>query len=180
VSVRMEPTPPTPPTGPTGPHLQPCDRPSSCKPSSSCDRETTPRRLPEEPPCPRPGRTPLGVALFFDRREKEQRKTHRITDEEARKEAGRAAPVEQTKEKSPILTPDLHAILSLAEEDRIKRDLPAHTLRSFLINMQEQRHLPKAAHQNAAPQDHMEQDLHSHHGRSQGAPSSGHCQEGQQ
>jgi len=74
--------------------------------------------------------------------------------------------VKQNKEKSPILTPNLHGSLSLADEDRIKRDLSFHTLRSFLIHRQEQGHLPKAAHQNVAPQDHMEQDLHSHHGRS--------------
>jgi hypothetical protein len=77
------------------------------------------------------------VGQFFDRREKDQRKTHRIPEEEARREAARASAVEQKREKSPILTPDLYAIFSLADDDRIKRNLPAHTVRSLLIHLQE-------------------------------------------
>ena len=117
---------------------------------------------------------------YTDDRAKEIRKSKRLEDEEARRETARAAAVEQRREQSPILTPDLHAILNVADEDRKTRGLSAHTLSSFLTHMQQQGHLTQAAHQNEAPQDHMEQDLHSHPGRSQGAPASGHCQEGQQ
>jgi hypothetical protein len=88
-------------------------------------------------------------------------------------ETARAAVVEQKRERSPILTPDLHALFSTVDADRIKRGLSAHTMRSFLVHLQEQGHLPQTAHQKEAPRDHMDQDLHLHHGRSQGAPSSG-------
>ena len=61
------------------------------------------------------------MAHFSDGREKEHKKAQRHTEEDARKESARAAVVEQKREKSPILTPDLHAILSIADADRTKR-----------------------------------------------------------
>jgi hypothetical protein len=107
---------------------------------------------------------------YTDDRAKEHRKYKRLEEEEARRETARAAAVEQKREQSPILTPDLQGILHVADADRTPRGLSAHTLSSFLIHLQEQGHLSQAAHQNAAPQDQMEQDLHSHPDRSQGAP----------
>ncbi len=120
------------------------------------------------------------MAHFSDGREKEHRKVQRLTEENARGESAWAAAVEQKREKSPILTLDHHAILGIADAERPKRGISSHTLRSFLIHRQDQGHLPQAAHQKEAPKGHMEQDLHLHHGRSQGAPSLGHCQEGHQ
>jgi hypothetical protein len=159
---------------------RPSDRGHSGGSSSSRDRESTPRRRSEEPPRPRLSRSPLGMGHYTDARAKEHMKSKRLEDEDARRESSRAAAVEQKREQSPILTPDLHAILNVADADRTTKGLSAHTLSSFLTLLQEQGHFTQAAHQNEAPQDHMEQDLHSNPGRSQGAPSSGHCQRGQQ
>jgi len=77
-------------------------------------------------------------------------------------------------------TPDLHAMLVGADAKRRAHGLPAHTMKSFLRHLHLQVNNPQAAHQNAAPQDPMEHDLHLIPGSSQGAPSEGHCQEGRQ
>jgi hypothetical protein len=122
----------------------------------------------------------LGKGHYTDERAKVHRKAKRLEDEDARRETALAAEVEQKRERSHILTPDMQAILSIADADRTKRGLSAYTLNYSLVSLQEQGHITQAAHQNEAPQDHMEQDLHPHLGRSQGAPSSVHCQRGHQ
>ena len=164
---------------PGGSH-RPRDRESSSGSSSLRDRGSTPRRRSEEPPRLRLSRSPLGMGHYTDEWAKKHRKAKRLEDEDARRETARAAAVEQRREQSPNLTPDLHAILNIADVDRTTRGLLAHTLSSFFIHLQEHGHITQAAHQNEAPHDHIEQDLHSHPGRSQGAPSSGHCQRGHQ
>ena len=151
------------------------DRQTFGGPSSSHDREATPRRRSEEPPRPSTSRSPLGKGHYTDERAKEHMKAKRLEDEGARRETARAAAVEQKRERSPIFTPDMQAIFSIADVDRTMRGLSAHTLNSFLIHLQEQGHITHVAHQNEAPQDHMEHDLHPYPGRSQGGPSSGHC-----
>ena len=161
-----------------GDNHQPRDSRTPSRPSSSRDREATPRRRSEEPPRPCTSRSPLGKGHYTDDRAKEHRKAKRLEDEDAMRETTRAAVVEQKREKSSIFNPDMHAILSIADASRTKRGLSAHTLTNFLIHMQEQGHFTQAAHQNETPQNHMEQDLHPHHGRSQGAPLPGHCQRG--
>ena len=122
----------------------------------------------------------MGKGHYTDELAKEHNKAKRLEDEDAMRETTRAAAVEQKREKPPILTPDLHAILSIADADFTKRGLSAHTQNSFLIHLQEHGHLTQAVHQNEAPQDHMEQALHPHPGRSHGAPLSGHCKRGHQ
>ena len=116
-----------------------------------------------------------------DGRVKELRKAHRVSDADSLREAARAAAVVERRAHTPILAPNLKALLRFANQDRrTSKGLPQHTLESFLSYLQKQVNQPQAAHQNEAPQDPMEQDLPSHHGRSQVAPSLGHCQEGRQ
>ena len=162
-----------------GDNHQQRDRPTFGGPSSSRDREATPRCRFKDPPRPSTSRSTLGKEHYTDERAKEHKKAKRLEDEDARRETARATVVEQKRERPPILTPDLQAILSIADAHRTMRGLSAHTLNNFLIYLQEQGHITQAAHQNEAPQEHMKQDLHPHLGRSQGAPSSGHCQSGQ-
>ncbi len=50
-------------------------------------------------------------------------KAHLHTEEDARTELARAAVVEQKREKSPILTPDLHAKLSITDANHTKKGL---------------------------------------------------------
>ncbi len=61
--------------------------------------------------------------------------------------------------KSPIFSADLHAMIATTDADRRDRGLPAHTMESFLLHLHELVNKPQAAHQNATPQDPIEQDL---------------------
>ncbi len=108
------------------------------------------------------------------------RKAQRITEDITRREATRSSAVEERRSKSPILGPDLYAMLGDADAARATVGLPAHTMESFLLYLHKQVTIPQAAHQNAAPQDPTEDDLRSAPDRSQGAPAEGHCQEGRQ
>jgi hypothetical protein len=99
----------------------------------------------------------------------EARKAQKFSQDEACREAARKAAVQDKRAKAPIFSPDLHAMLLVADADKRALGLPAHTMESFLLHMQTQVNHPKATHQNSAPQDPMEQELHRNHGRSQGA-----------
>jgi len=146
--------------------------------TSSRGRDVTPRRRSEEPSRPRLSRSPLGMGHYTDARAKEVRRSKRHDDEAARRETARADAMHQRREKSPIFPPDLYALLGAEDAARATMGLPAHTMESFLLYLHQQVTIPQAAHQNAAPQDPMENDLQSAPSRSQGAPSEGHCQEG--
>ena len=106
------------------------------------DCEATQRRRSEDPPRPRSRRSPLGVAQFSNGREKEHKRAQRLTDEESKREAARAATLLSKRALSPIITPDLNALLIVADADRTMRGLPAHTLESFLHHMHEQATIP--------------------------------------
>ena len=66
---------------------------------------------------------------------KEIKKTHRLIDDEARREAARAAKVEEKHSKFPLPSPDLHAMLQVADAVMRVHDLPAHTMESFLQHL---------------------------------------------
>ena len=108
------------------------------------------------------------------------KKAQRFTEDITRREAARSSAVEDKRSKSPILGPDLYAMLGAADAARATVGLPAHTMESFLLYLHSQVPFPQAAHQNAAPQDPTEDDLRSAPSRSQGAPAEGHCQKGGQ
>jgi hypothetical protein len=108
----------------------------------------------------------------------EIKKLKRATEEEAMWEAARLATLAEKRAKSLIFSPNLQTLLATADADRRDRGLPVHTIESFLLYLQEQVQNLQAAHQNSAPQDPMEQDLHRIPGRSQGAPAEGHCPAG--
>ncbi len=108
------------------------------------------------------------------------KKAQRVSKDTTRREAARSSAVEDKRAKSPILGPDLYAMLGAADAARATVGLPAHTMESFLLYLHNQVKTPQAAHQNAAPQDPTEDDLRSAPSRSQGAPAEGHCQEGGQ
>jgi hypothetical protein len=126
----------------------------------------------------RSSRSPLGRPSLVD--DKTRYKTTRVSEYESRREADRSAVVEERRARSPIFSADLHAMIATEDAARRSRGLPPHTMESFLLHLHEQVNIPQAAHQNAAPQDPMEQDLQFGPGRSQGAPAEGHCQEGRQ
>ena len=96
----------------------------------------------------------------------EVKKLQRATEEEARREAARSAALAEKRAKSPIFSHDLQTLVASADADKRDRGLPAHTMESFLLHLHEQVQNPQAAHQNTAPQDTMEQDLHRIPGRS--------------
>ncbi len=108
------------------------------------------------------------------------KKAQRVSEDITRREAARSCAVEDRRSRSPILGPDLYAMLGAADAARATAGLPAHTMESFLLYLHQQVQIPQAAHQNEAPHDPTEEDLRSAHGRSQGAPTEGHCQEGRQ
>jgi hypothetical protein len=108
------------------------------------------------------------------------KKAQRVTEDVARREAARSSVVEEKRAKSPILGPDLLAILGAADPAKGTLALPPHLMESFLLYLHKQVLNPQAAHQNEAPQDPTEDDLRSAPVRSQGAPAEGHCQEGRQ
>ena len=166
-----------PPLSGNPPHQVPTPMHAS---TSYRDREMTPRRRSEEPKRKKSGRSPLGKAPFKEGISQDGRKAQKSTEEEARREAVRKAAVEENRTKSPIFSPDLHAILLAADAVRRGKGLEAHTIESFLLHLQTQVSHPHAAHQNASPQDPMEQELHHNPGHSQGAPVEGHCQQGRQ
>ncbi len=156
-------------------------RPSGARArAASRDREATPRRRSVDHTSGRSSLSPLGRSHPKEGKAREVLVGQRLTDEEARRESARAAAVVSRRALAPIITPDLQALLRSSDAERTARGLPAHTLNSFLLHLQEQGNLPQAAHQNEAPQDSMEQDLLTTPGRSQGAPSQGHRQEGKQ
>jgi len=140
---------------------------------SSGDRDMTPRRR-------SPGLSPLGRAHLADGAMQAHKKAQRVSENITRREAARSTVVETKRAKSPVLGPDLYAMLGAADAARVSVGLPAHTMESFLLYLSSQVPFPQAAHQNAAPQDPTEYDLPSAPGRSQGAPAEGHCQEGRQ
>ncbi len=108
------------------------------------------------------------------------KKAQRATEDITRREAARSNAVEDRRAKSPILGPDLYAMLGVADATKATVGLPVHTMESFLLYLHTQVTIPQAAHQNKAPQDPTEDDLRSAPVRSQGAPIEGHCQEGRQ
>jgi hypothetical protein len=122
----------------------------------------------------------LGKVPFKEGIPQDGWKAQKITEEEARREAARKVAVKEIRANSPIFSPDLHAILLAADAVRRGKGLEAHTIESFLLHLQTQVSHPHAAHQNASPQDPMEQELHHNHGRSQGAPVEGSSQKGYQ
>jgi len=138
------------------------------------------RRRSEEPAREKHGRSPLGMSHHGDERVKDLMKAHRVSDADSLRESARATVVVERRAQTPILTPNLQTLMQFGNQDWTLKGLPQHTLESFLSPLQEHAILSKAAHQNEAPHDPMEQDLHYHPGRSHGAPSSGHCQEGRQ
>jgi hypothetical protein len=135
------------------------------------DRESTPRRRSEEPQRSRSSRSPLEFADVTLTKEvrhyKKTKKTQRFTEEISRKEVARTTTVEEKRAKSPIFSPDLSAMLVAADAVRRVKGLLAHTVESFLHHLHMQISHPQATHQNAAPQEPMEQDLHRNHCRSQ-------------
>ena len=88
--------------------------------------------------------------------------------------------VERVRPRYPIFSADLQDMIAADNAFRRSRVLQPHTMESFLFLLHEQVNITQAAHQNAAPQDPMEQDLQVGPGRSQGAPAEGLCQEGRQ
>ena len=96
------------------------------------------------------------------------------------RESERSAAVGERRAKSTIFSADLHAMIATADADRRNRGLPPHTMETYLRHLHEQVNKPQAAHQNAAPQDPMEKDLHLDLGRSQGALAGGLRHEGRQ
>ncbi len=108
------------------------------------------------------------------------KKAQRVTEDSTRREAARSTAVDDRRAKSPILGPDLYAMLGAEDAARATVGLPAHTMESFLLYLHSHVTTPHAAHQNAAPQDPTEDDLRSAPSRSQGAPAEGHCKKGGQ
>ena len=108
------------------------------------------------------------------------KKAQRVTEDVTRREAARSSMVEEKRAKSPILGPDLYAMLGTADAAKGTLGLPPHLMESFLLYLHKQVLNPQAAHQNEAPHDPTEDDLRSAPDRSQGAPAEGHCQEGHQ
>jgi hypothetical protein len=142
------------------------------------ERDATPLRRPEKGLRDRSSRSPLGRPSYVD--DKTRYKATRVNENESRREADRSAVVEERRARSPIFSAELQAMIATEDAVRRSRGLPPHTMESFLLHLHEQVNQPQAAHQNAAPQDPMEQDLQVGPGRSQGAPAEGLCQEGRQ
>ena len=154
-------------------------RPGGVTPPTG-DRDMTPRRRSAEAHRPRGGLSPLGRAHFAEGAMHAHKKAQRVSEDNIRRDTARSSAVEDRRARSPILGPDLYAMLGAADAARATVGLPAHTMESFLLYLQNQVKTPQAAHQNAAPQDPTEDDLRSAPSRSQGAPAEGHCQMGGQ
>ncbi len=130
-------------------------------PPSSGDRDMTPRRRSAELHRQRSGLSPLGRSHFTEGAMQAYKKAHRVTEDITRREAARSSAVGDRRAKSPILGPDLYAMLGVADAARATVGLPAHTMESFLLYLHKQVTIPQAAHQNEAPHDPMEDDLRS-------------------
>jgi len=149
---------------------------------SNRDRESTLGRRAEKASRAIKGRSPLGRAHYADSttQYKDVRKAQRATEENIRREAARTTAVTERRAKSPVLSPDLRAMLLASNAARKVYGLPPHTLETFLHDMHRHALYPKTTYQNEAPQDAKEQDLLPLLGRSQGAPSEGLSQESRQ
>ena len=130
-------------------------------PASSGDRDMTPRRRSAELHRHRRAHSPLGRAHFAEGAMQAHKKAQRVTEDIIRREAARSSAVEDKRAKSPILGPDLYAMLGAADAAKATVGLPAHTMESFLLYLHKQVTIPQAAHQNEAPHDPMEDDLRS-------------------
>jgi hypothetical protein len=90
-------------------------------------------------------------------------------------EAARMAAVREKRANSQVLTPDLHALILAFDACRRAHDFPPHTPETFLHNLQMRALHPQAAHQNEAPKEHTEQDLHRHHFLASASNAITHC-----
>jgi hypothetical protein len=93
------------------------------------------------------GCSPLGMSHHGDGRVKELRKAQRVSDADSLKEAARAADIVERRAQTPILAPNLQALLQLTNQDLTSKGLPQHTLESSLSYLQEHAIQPHAAHQ---------------------------------
>ena len=77
------------------------------------DRESTPGRRAEEPPRASKGRSPLDMAHYAGSttQYKDVKKAQRATEEDTRRDAARTTAVTEKRAKSPVLSPDLNAML---------------------------------------------------------------------
>ena len=55
--------------------------------------------------------------------------------EDAHREAARTADVDHGRAKSPVVMPDLHAMLLTSDASRRANGLPPHTLETFLRDL---------------------------------------------
>ena len=88
--------------------------------------------------------------------------------------------MENKRSLSPVLMPDLQAMLLASDAEGRALGFTPHTLETFLYDLQMHAQHPQAAHQNVAPQNPREQDLHLGLSCSQGAPIEGASQKGHQ
>jgi len=125
------------------------------------DRESTPGRRAEEPPRAMKCRPPLGMAHYADSttQYKDVKRAQWATEEDTRREAARTTAVTERRAKSPVLSPDLDAMLLTSGAARKVHGLPPHTLETFLQDMHRHALYPQAAHQNETPQEPTEHDL---------------------
>ena len=84
----------------------------------------------------------MGKTQFADatlrkevRQYKEAKKTQRFTKEGSDIEVARTSAVEKKRAKSNIFSPDLHAMLVVADASRRAQSLPTHTVESFFHHL---------------------------------------------